>query len=68
MSGCTAADITTKYIYTDACYDNVVSYVEDNLVILLGIVGGVIAFEIAAVIVACCVHKHAEYSKYDALA
>lgn len=68
VTGCTSADKTDQYIYQDACYDSVVDYVKDNLLLFLGIAGGIVLFEIIAVIVACCVHQHAEYSKYDALA
>lgn len=68
VTGCTSADASDQYIYQDACANSVVDYVRDNLVLFLGITAGVVLFEIVAVIVACCVHRHAEYSKYDALA
>jgi len=67
-AGCTSSDSTDKYIYSEGCYDHAVDYLEDNLAIYLGVAGGIIAFEIIAVIVACCVGRHIEYSKYDALA
>jgi len=68
LTECTSADPSDQYIYTDACYDSVVDFVKDNLVLFLGIAAGIVLFELVAVIVACCVHHHAEYAKYDALA